>query len=183
MSSRRWTVLYRESRDRGDLYAASILKTFYFTMIRLARNEQLESEADLEAAMHLRHGRMFNLQNSSALEALVHYHLYRSDIPQAWARITAAWPLYSRSMLLRVQLIRFHLLELRARTAVALAERVNQSAVYLRQAASDARQLEAEGQKCALAHAQYVRAGISACGEDPVAAIEGLTRRRLVRRG
>jgi hypothetical protein len=174
--SRRWTALYRESRDRGDRYAASILSTFYITMIKLARNEQLESEADLDAAVRHGDGRMFNLQNSAALEALVHYHLYRSNVTHAWARVTTIWPEYARSMLLRVQLIKIHMLELRARTALAMAERVTQSAVYIRQAKADARQLESEGQKCAVAHAHYVRAGIAACAEDPVAAIEALNR-------
>ncbi len=82
--SRRWTILYRESRDRGDRYAASILNTFFITMIKLARNEQLDSEADLEAAVRHGDGRMFNLENAAALEALVHYHLYRSDVMHTW---------------------------------------------------------------------------------------------------
>ena len=33
---RRWTVLYREAQERGDLYAASTLTTFYMTIIKLA---------------------------------------------------------------------------------------------------------------------------------------------------
>ncbi len=79
-------------------------------------------------------------------------------------------------MLLKVQLIKIHMLELRARTALALAERVSQNAVYIRQAKADARQLESEGQKCAVAHASYIRAGIAACVEDPVTAIETVKR-------
>ena len=46
---RRWTVLYRESQERGDLYAATMLTAFYMTMIKLAKNEQVESEKELEA--------------------------------------------------------------------------------------------------------------------------------------
>ena len=36
---RRWTVLYREAEERGDLYAASTLTAFYMTIIKLADNE------------------------------------------------------------------------------------------------------------------------------------------------
>jgi eukaryotic-like serine/threonine-protein kinase len=52
---------------------------------------------------------------------------------------------------------------LRARTAVAMAEKAAERAVYIQQAKQDARALEKEGQPWALAHACYVRAGIAAC--------------------
>jgi len=171
---RRWSGLLRESQERGDLYAATMLTTFYMTMIKLAGNESLEHETELEAAVDRRHDRRFGLQHSAALESLIHLYLYRGDIGRAWIRLKAIWPEYSRSMLLRIQMIRIHMLELRARTALSLAEKTDQADVYLRQAKSDARRLEREGQKCALAHAHYIRAGVAACNEDAVRSVEEL---------
>src|SRR5262249_44459010 len=52
---------------------------------------------------------------------------------------------------------------------------INDNETYLRQARSDARRLQREGQEWALAHAHYVRAGIAACAEDVAAALEELT--------
>ena len=171
---RRWSGLLRESQERGDLYAATMLTTFYMTMIKLAGNESLETEAELEATVDRRHDRGFNLQHSSAFESLIHLYLYRGDISRAWARLNAIWPEYSQSMLLRIQMIRIKMLELRARIALAMAEKVNDNEIYLRQAKSDARRLEREGQKWALAHAHYIRAGIAACKEDVTRADEEL---------
>ena len=120
---RRWTLLYRESQERGDLYAATTLTAFYMTMITLSKNEPIESERELEAFVDRRDKRRFSLQHSSALESLIHLYLYRGDVSNAWARLGAIWPAYSRSMLLRIKMIRIDLLELRGRTALAMAEK------------------------------------------------------------
>jgi hypothetical protein len=97
-------------------------------------------------------------------------------VTRAWARISAIWPEYARSMLFRIQLIRIQMLELRARTAVAAAERAQQAAPLLKQAERDARRLEREGPDWAVAHAHYIRAAIAACREDAVASCEALAR-------
>jgi len=172
---RRWTFLYRESQERGDLYAATMLTSLYMTMIKLARNEQVESERELEVLLDRREPRRFNLQHSSAFDSLIHLYLYRGDIGNAWSRLGAVWPDYERSLLLQIQMLRIDMLELRARTALAMAEKALEPATYLRQAKLDARRLEREGQQWALAHAHYIRGGIAACAEDPVPAIQELT--------
>jgi serine/threonine protein kinase len=172
---RRWTILFRESQARGDLYAASTLTTFYMTMIRLAKNEPVETERDLVARIDRRDDRRFSLQHSSAFEAIIHLYLYRGDVANAWERLGVIWPDYSRSMLLRIGLIRIHMLDLRGRAALAMAERTLDPAVYLKQAKEDARSLEREGQTWALAHAHYLKAGIAANEEDTVRATRELT--------
>ena len=106
----------------------------------------------------------------------MHIDLYRGDVTRAWARLGAVWPEYTRSLLFRVQLIRIQLLEMRARTAVAAAERSQQPEPLLVMAERDAQSLEREGQAWAIAHAHYVRAAIAACREDAVGAVEGLSR-------
>ena len=164
---RRWTVLYQEAQERGDLYAATTLTTFTMTMIKLAGNEAPASEADLEAFLNRRGNGLFNLQHASAFDALIHLDLYRGDVTRAWTRLEATWPEYSRSLLFRIQLIRIQMLELRARTAVAMSEKAGQPEPFLLQASRDAQRLEREGQAWAVAHAHYTRAAIAACQEDP----------------
>ena len=78
-------------------------------------------------------------------------------------------------MLFRVQLIRIQMLEQRARTAVAMAERSAQPRPFLLQADRDARQLEREGQGWAVAHARFIRAAIAACEEDTIRCVTHLT--------
>jgi hypothetical protein len=173
---RRWTVLFRESRERGDLYATSKLTTFYITMIQLAGNQLIDSETELELETAVNHptGARFNLEHSSAFDSLMYFNLYRGDITSAWARMSRVWPEYSRSLLLGIQMVRINLLELRARTAVAMAERDAERAIYIQQAKQDAQALEKEGQTWALAHACYIRAAIAACDENSTQAIEHL---------
>jgi hypothetical protein len=166
--------LYRESQERGDLYAATVLTTLYMTMIKLAGNEPIESRKNLEAAVDRHDNDRFSLQHSAALDSLIHLYLYRGDISKAWAQLQAIWPVYSRSLLLRVQMIRIHMRELRGRTALALAERTLDPGLYIRQAKQDARSLEREGQTYALAHAHYLQAGIAACEEDAARATREL---------
>jgi serine/threonine protein kinase len=172
---RRWSHLYRESQERGDLYAATMLTSLYMTMIKLAKNERVESEGELANFIDRRDPHRFNLQHSSAFNALMYLYLYRGDISYAWERLGAFWPEYSRSMLLKIQMVRIDMHELRARTALAMAEKALDPLVYLRQAKHDAARLEREGQQWAIAHAHYVRAGIAACKEDAVRAIGELT--------
>jgi eukaryotic-like serine/threonine-protein kinase len=172
---RLWTVLYREAQERGDLYAATTLTAFYMTIIRLAGNEIPEAEADLESLLGRRDGRAFNLQHSSALDALVHLDLYRGDVTRAWYRLESTWPEYARSLLFHTQLIRIRMLEQRARAAVAMAEKSDDPRPFLIQATRDARSLEREGQGWAVAHARFIRAAIAACEEDTIRSATNLT--------
>jgi hypothetical protein len=144
------------------------------TIIKLSKNEHIESERELEAFVDHREEGRFNLQHSSAFESLIYLYLYRGDVSNAWVRMGAIWPAYSRSRLLQVKMIRIDLHELRGRTALAMGEKAVDQAVFLRQAKDDARALEREGQRWALAHAHYLRAGVAACEGDAIRAIREL---------
>jgi eukaryotic-like serine/threonine-protein kinase len=170
----RWSVFFRESQERGDRYAGTMLSSFYMTMIKLAGNQQPESEGELEAELEGSEVESFNLRHSNAFEALIHLYLYRSDVSRALIRFETIWPRYEKSMLLRIRMTRIDLLEMRARCALAMAEKPGEPEAYLRQAADDALRLEKEGHKWASAHALYIRSGIAACREDPVRAVEYL---------
>jgi serine/threonine protein kinase len=171
---RRWTALFREAQERGDLYAVKTLAAFYMTIIRLADNEPVESEGELEALLSRRDGRPFNLRHAAAFDSLIYLDFYRGHFSRAWERLGSTWPEYERSLLFRIQLIRIRMLELRGRCAVAMAERTNAPEPFLAPARRDAERLDREGPTWARAHAQYLRAAIAACEEDPARALEGL---------
>jgi len=171
---RRWSLLIREAQDCGDLYAATTLTTFYMTMIRLADDDSTGIEDELEDVMNQWTRRGFFIQHSTALRSLVHLDLYRGRVDAAWARLSAIWPEYSRSMLMRIQMIRIQMLELRARSALALAEHGKNADFLLHSAEQDARRLKREGQPWSVAHAHYVRAAIAACREDASTAFHQL---------
>ena len=111
---KRWSFLIREAHECGDLYAATTLTTSYLAMIRLADDDPAGIEDELETVMNRWTRRGFFLQHSTALRSLMHLDLYRGRIDSAWARLSAIWPEYSRSMLLRIQMVRIQMLELRA---------------------------------------------------------------------
>ena len=171
---RRWSLLIREAQDCGDLYAATTLTTFYMTMIRLADDDCTGIEDELENVMKQWTRRGFFIQHSTAFRSLMHLDLYRGRVDAAWARLSAIWPEYSHSMLLRIQMIRIQMLELRARSALALAELGKNTDSMLMSAEQDARRLEREGQPWSVAHAHYVRAAIAACREDSSTALHQL---------
>ena len=153
---RRRSLLDREARARGDRYATRALGTFYATLIRLAADDPPGPESSSGMVAAARGGGRLNLQQTPAFDSLMHIDLYRGEVHSARARLDAIWPEYERSMLFRVQLIRIQLLELRARTAIATAERSRNPDPLLDVAEADAFTLEREGQGWAIAHATYL---------------------------
>ena len=175
---RRWFALYRESRERGDLYAATMLSTLYMTLVKLMDNEPIDFESRLESILADRQDRTLTLQHAAAFDALFHLDLYRGEVGRALERLAAIWPPYEKSMLLRVGMLRLGMREQRGRANLAVAERAPLIGAMLKTALEDARALEREGRTWASAHAAYLRAGIAACREDPVAALVHLEKAR-----
>ncbi len=172
---RRWISLSREARERGDLYATRYLNAFYQTILALAADDRPTNETELEAMLRETRGRTLSLQQTPAFDALMHIDLYRGDEARAWTRLRSYWPEFARSLLFRVQMIRVQMFELRARTAVALADRSSQPGRLLSQALRDARALEREGVDWARAHAHHIRAAVAACQKNAPRSIAELT--------
>ena len=147
-----WSVFFRESQERGDRYAAAMLTSFYMTLIKLAGNQQPETEGELEAVLEKGDAGSLNLTQSNAFEALIHLDLYRSDPSRALLRFESIWPRYEKSMLLRIRMTRIDTLEMRARCALAMAEKTGEPGAFLRQASEAANRLEKEGHAWAIAH-------------------------------
>ena len=76
------------------------------------------------------------------------------------------WPAYTRSLLLRVQIIRIELRRLRALGALTAAKASGDPAPFLKSAAREARSLDAERIPGASAHARLIRAQAAAATGD-----------------
>jgi hypothetical protein len=178
----RWPVLLQEAQERGDLYAITTLNTFFMTLLRLADDDPEGARRELEAVMGRWSHRGFHIQHGHAVRAEVHIDLYRGDGLLAWNRICRHWASYRRSQLLRVQMFRIELLELRGRCALAAAAATARAAAaqtarrrsLLASAARDARRLEREGAPWPRAHAQLLQAGIATVRGDQGRAAAGL---------
>ena len=172
---RRWTGLLRESQERGDLYAATMLTTFYMTMIKLAGNEHVESEAELEATVDRRHEAQ--VQPPALLRVrITHPPLSLSrrhqpgvgplgrDLARVFPVDAAAHPddpdRYARAAL-RVLRWPWPRRPIRRKSICARPGRTRDGS--------------SERDKSGpVAHAHYVQAGIAACEEDPVRAVAEL---------
>ena len=108
------------------------------TLLRLADDDPEGARRELDAVMARWSHRGFHVQHGNAFRADVHIDLYRGDGLSAWRRFGSHWAAYRRSQLLRVQILRIELLELRGRTALAAAPAVRRPGRLLGSAARDA---------------------------------------------
>ena len=171
---RRWTVLYRESQERGDLYAATMLTAFYMTMIKLAGNEPIDSETECRARGRRQssRGKRFHspafvrVRFAHASQSLSrrHHQCVGTDEPNL-ARIFAIAALADPDDPDPPA-------GAAARTAVAMAEKAARAGDLPPTGQAGRTSTRREGLPWALAHAHYIRAGIAACEEDAARAIE-----------
>ncbi len=157
----RWPILIKEARERGDLYAETTLNTFYMTMLKLADGDDQEPERELDMLMKRWTQRGFHVQHSTAFRARFHLLLYRGDITAAWNLVQSVRPLYEKSMLLRLQMIRIEMYEVCARCTLALAATSDNFQPLLRRAERDVRRLEREQRPWSSAYARFLQAAIA----------------------
>ncbi len=157
----RWPILIKEARERGDLYAETTLNTFYMTMLKLADGDDQEPERELDMLMKRWTQRGFHVQHSTAFRARFHLLLYRGDITAAWNLVQSVWPLYEKSMLLRLQMIRIEMHEVYARCSLALAATSESFEPLLRRAERVVTRLEREKRPWAFAYARFLQAAIA----------------------
>jgi hypothetical protein len=131
------------------------------TMLKLADRDDRGPERELDMLMKRWTQRGFHVQHSTAFRARFHPLLYRGDITAAWNLVQSVWPLYEKSMLLRLQMIRIEMYEVYARCTLALAATSDNVQPLLRRAERDVRRLEREKRPWASAYARFLRAAIA----------------------
>jgi hypothetical protein len=173
--ARRWPLLLKEARARGDLYAVMNLSTYLMSLVRLAADEpeQARREIDLTMAQWSRQG--YHVQHNDALWGLAQVELYRGRGQAAWDLVSRTWPALAGSFLLRVEFIRSSMYYLRARCALAAAVEAVDRRSLIRAAERDAARLEREATPCCRAYTAAIRSGLAMAGGERGQAIRRLT--------
>jgi len=143
----RLSVRLQAAQDKGDLLAVTNLRTSILPQIHLAHDDPARALRELEQAIAAWSSAGFHLQHYNALVSRVEALLYGADPEQALEVLAGSWQPLRRSRLLRVQSVRVTCLELRARSALALAAQrpgLARRPTLLALAAGDIRRIEAE---------------------------------------
>ena len=119
-AARRLPLMLGDAQERGNLYAATEARTrANFCWLALDDPDRARREATEALERWSRQG--FHRQHNNALIAHVNTDLYNGDAAAARGRVEAAWPILSRTLILRVQVFRVESRYLRARAALAVA--------------------------------------------------------------
>ena len=118
----RWPGLMKDANERDDLYAAGTLGTSLMVVVRLAAGDPDTAEDELRQASARWSRQGFHIQHHNHVLAECYISLYRGDDRRVWGCLSALWPAYTRSLLLRVQIIRIELRRLRALGALTAAK-------------------------------------------------------------
>jgi hypothetical protein len=119
--ARRASSHLREALDRGDLYAAVILRSGHGSTSWLIADDPATCRSQLDAAMHEWSKAGFHLEHYYELYARTNIDLYRGAGRDALARAVDRWPALTRSLLMRVQFVRFTMWGCRARATIVAA--------------------------------------------------------------
>ncbi|MEJ7813168.1 MAG: AAA family ATPase, partial [Gemmatimonadaceae bacterium] len=166
---RRMPLLLEAAHDRGNLFEAIELRTrqnFYW----LVTDAPEDGRREVAYAMARWTRRGFYRQHYNALLALTQIDLYVGDPTAAWSRLREQWPALSRSLLLRVQLLRCESWHLHARCAIAAAAGQRDGEPELRTAERLAVRIARERAAWAAPFAPLLRAGVAAVRGDTAAA-------------
>ncbi|HEX8070722.1 MAG TPA: AAA family ATPase [Pyrinomonadaceae bacterium] len=170
--ARRVPVLLAAAQEQGNLLASTDLRT-RLNLIWLAQDQPDVARQEVIDAMQHWPQAGFHLQHYSALLALVQIELYTGDGAVAWRHLMGQWGALTRSLLMRVQVLRIEARHLRARCALAAvvsggAERARMTAT----AEQLARQIEREEVAWARPLVALVRAGAAGLAGDAARAAE-----------
>jgi tRNA A-37 threonylcarbamoyl transferase component Bud32 len=167
---RRYLDLHRESQERGNRYLLTSLisgwGSFHFLVddnpdgireqLHLGRNELPQT------AFHLKHS-VFSFHEAQL-------DLYLGNSRAAQDRVRAAWSATTSLQLLRIQYLRIHFRQVRARCDLAAACAGHGNNPLLRSVERDAVQLEREKVPWSQAFASLIRAGRHSIGGDLIQA-------------
>jgi eukaryotic-like serine/threonine-protein kinase len=118
--SRAVPALLTDAQDRGNLYAATEVRTRQ-NIVWLASDEADRARHEVvEAVAHWSSSKYYR-QHYNALRALSQIDLYIGDGQAAWERLEAQWPALTRSLMLRIQVLRLEAFSFRARSALLVA--------------------------------------------------------------
>jgi serine/threonine protein kinase/tetratricopeptide (TPR) repeat protein len=164
--ARRLPVMFATSSERGNLYAATEIKT-RMNFMWLAADDPGSARHEVAEALRLWSHKGFHRQHYNAMLAEAQIALYNGDGEAAWVYVTSRWPDLRSTMLLRIQVLRIEALFLKARSALAIAavDRVRTRSL-LREAERLSRAIERERMPWSNPLAWLLRAGVAGLRHD-----------------
>jgi len=157
---RRLAVWLPDARERGNLYAVTEAQTRYNICWLMAGNAEA-ARSEVSQATELWSRRGFFLQHYNALLAKAQIELYLGRAEDALELVNASWRELTKSLLMRVQVLRIEAYFLRGRARVGSAARSRLNARLAVLAEADAKKIEAEHMVWSDPLAHLIRSGIA----------------------
>ncbi len=175
--SRRLPPLLKDARERGDLFAETLLRLAPAMVVHLAADDPEGAQEEVDQAVAGWSQQGFHFQHYSAAYTQMHLTLYRGEGRAAWEFVRERWPALRRSLYIRIPLCYVETLHLRARAAllVAAGAAPSERRAFLGRAERDARRMEGARMPWCAALARLLRAGIAAARGRTEAAVGLLT--------
>ncbi len=159
---RRLPRVLQEARERGNLYGETNLSTFVEPLLLLADDDPAGARRRLQDSMGQWSRQGFHVQHLTSLRDEAQIDLYVGDGDAAWRRVTGQWRAAAGSLLFRVQQLRIFMIDIRARSALAVAVAAPKPGPLLRSVEQDIRRLNRQRGAWPDALAQLLRAGVAA---------------------
>ncbi|MSP61409.1 MAG: serine/threonine-protein kinase PknK [Myxococcales bacterium] len=173
--ARLYPIRLREAHERGNVYATTSLRAALPNIAWLVIDDPARARAELEEGMRAWSRQGFHLEHYWHLRSGGQIDLYAGTPKESHARISERWKALDRSLLLRIQVVRIEALDIRARSALAVAVTASEPERrrLLALAERDAKRIAREKLRWADPLADLLRAGIAAArGEkDPAASL------------
>lgn len=158
--SRRVPALLAAALEQGNLFASMDLRT-RLNLVWLAADDPTRARAEVIDALKDWPQEGFHLQHYTSMHALAQIELYTEDVEVAWKHIQGQWKPLEHSMLMRIQILRVEAMHLKARAALASAERSNEKERRLKTAEKLAHRIAAERVPWATPFVHLVLAGVA----------------------
>ncbi len=169
---RRVPLLLEAARERGDVQAATELRT-RFHVVHLMDDDVEAVRREIGQALADWTQDSFYLIHFHAMQGLCQAALYDGDAEEAFSRLEGSWRALDRSFLLRIQLSRIEAYFLRGRVGLATAAAGRREGISMAEAAC--RKLRREKADHAGPLALLLEAGLDSCRDDEARALECLT--------
>lgn len=163
---RRCDRLLKVAHDTGDLFTQVNLGTFMQPLCLLADDRPEEARRLIQDSIGRWSPEEYNIQNMTGLMGATYVDLYHGDPQSTLARHCREWPALKGAFILRSQICRLLVGELRARSALGLAFTSDEPAHLLREVARRARAIESEDRPYANALAMLLHAGLAVHRRD-----------------
>ncbi len=171
----RLPLLLREAQDRGDLYSSTTLGVFSEVMNRL-REDQPEVARDiLDRSLAEWPEDVMSFQRTQAMLGASWIHLYLKQPRQAEELLERKWPELKRSGVLRSEIHRITLLDMRCRAALAAAACDEPGGAFLSKARGFLKLLRKETSPMARAMRTLGQASLQALIGQHAAAAKGFS--------